>query len=710
MPVKTVSILSAVFASTVLRAASPDIVFEDFERGDYGNWTVEGTAFGKSPAHGTLPGQMAVSGYQGKGLVNSFAGGDASTGKLTSPEFSIERHYLSFLIGGGGFAGETEMRLLVDDKVVRTAVGPNTKPGGSEALAPSSWDVSEFAGRKARIQIIDEATGGWGHINVDQLVLTDTKPEPPGPASRELMADQPYLLFPVKKGAPKQRVTVAAQGKTVREFEIELSDAPEWYAHLDVTPWQGGNVTVHANKVPGGSKVLELVRPSKEIWGAEQLYHEALRPLIHFSPRRGWTNDPNGLVFADGEYHLYFQHNPYGTEWGNMHWGHAVSPDLVHWHELPIALYPPRYDDMAFSGSAVVDKDNTSGWKKGDNSLLVGAFTSTARGECIIYSNDRGRTWTEYEGNPVVKHSGRDPRLLWYAPTNQWVMALYDESDKKQWIAFYTSPDLKTWTYQSRIEGFFECPDLFELPLDGDATKKKWVLTAASSEYMVGSFDGRTFTPETPKLPGHRGNSFYAAQTYSHDPKGRVIQIGWERSASPGMPFNQAMSIPLELSLRTTPEGPRLAWKPAEEMEKRLAVYSTRPKDISLENERQTLGQKNDDADEPQALVFRTEIQCDPTTVVHFEVLGVPVVYDAGKHELTVNKHHVPAPLMDGKLKLALYADRTLYEVFVNDGLIYAPVNAIPKAEAKTIDAWAEGGAAKLENFRNERFQSSWTK
>ena len=157
-------------------------------------------------------------------------------------------------------------------------------------------------------------------------------------------------------------------------------------------------------------------------------------------------------------------------------------------------------------------------------------------------------------------------------------MAVYDESEGKRWIAFYTSPDLKAWTLGSKVEGFFECPDLFELPVNGDVTQDKWVLTAASSEYMVGQFDGTTFRPETPKLPGHRGRGFYAAQTFSREPRGRVVQIGWLQTTTPGMPFNQGMSLPLKLSLRTTPGGPRLAWEPVEELTAlrslRLAKFS----------------------------------------------------------------------------------------------------------------------------------------
>src|SRR5262249_16899023 len=152
----------------------------------------------------------------------------------------------------------------------------------------------------------------------------------------------------------------------------------------------------------------------------------------------------------------------------------------------------------------------------------------------------------------ILEHQGRDPRLLWHEPTRRWVMAVYDESDGKRWIAFYTSADLKSWTFRSRIEGFFECPDLFALPVAGDPGLRKWGLPAASSEYMIGTFDGANFRPESPKLTGHRGRGFYAAQTFSDEPGGRVVQIGWLQTATPGMPFNQGMSLPMVLGLRTT--------------------------------------------------------------------------------------------------------------------------------------------------------------
>ncbi len=361
---------------TPAHAQTSDIVIADFEGADYGAWEVEGTAFGRGPARGTLPNQMAVEGFQGRGLVNSFIGGDGSTGTLTSPAFPINRKSIHFLIGGGGWAERTCMNLVVDGQVARTAHGPNTEPGGTERLEPAGWDVSDLTGKTATLQIVDRATGGWGHINVDHIILSDRKPL--GilrDRSCALTLEHRYLHFPVKTGARKCRMALLIDGATVREFEIELADDPGWWTHLDVCAWRGRNAVLRVDRLAEDSNALERVTQADEIWAASEVYRETLRGRIHFSPRRGWNNDPNGLVYAQGEYHLYFQHNPYGWNWGNMHWGHAVSPDLVHWQELPIAIYPKRFDDWAFSGSAVVDRMNTSGWKQGENDLLVAAFT-----------------------------------------------------------------------------------------------------------------------------------------------------------------------------------------------------------------------------------------------------------------------------------------------------------------------------------------------
>jgi fructan beta-fructosidase len=700
------SLCAAVLLGLPVIAAAADradILIADFEGDTYGDWKTTGEAFGKGPARGTLPGQMAVTGYLGKGLVNSFNGGDKSTGTLTSPAFKVDRKYINFLIGGGKFPGKTCINLLVDDKVVRTATGPNDKPGGSEALDWHAWDVSELEGKSALIQIVDDATGGWGHINIDHIVQSDRK-RTISEVRREFTVTKDYLNLPVKTGAAKRRVRFVVGDKTVREFDIELADdKPDFFAFADVAPFRGKKLVVET-RLPEGSKALEVMTVADDIAGAADLYREKYRPQFHFTSRRGWLNDPNGLVHADGEWHLFYQHNPYGWDWGNMHWGHAVSKDLFRWRELPVALTPPKYDDWCFSGSAVVDRDNTSGWHKGKEPLLVCAFTSTGRGECIAYSNDRGRTWTEHDGNPVVKHQGRDPKLIWHAPTKKWVMAVYDERDgKARDVAFYTSPDLKKWAFASRIEDFFECPDLYALPVDGDATKVKWVLSAADGKYLIGQFDGTKFAKESGKHQVWYGN-FYAAQTYDGAPDGRRVQIGWGNGvAFPGMPFNQQMTVPVELTLRTTDDGVRLFAVPVKEIET-LHDKKHSWKDVTLKP-----------GDNPLADVkgelfdIRAEFRPGDAERVTFTVRGVPVVYDVKKGEVSCQGKAAPLkPRKDGSVALQILVDRGSVEVFGNDGRVALSAGVLVPVDDRSLALSAMGGAATVTVLTVHEVKSAW--
>lgn len=527
----------------------------------------------------------------------------------------------------------------------------------------------------------------------------------PAPAVRELTLDKRFLNLPVKNKAPMQRVKLLVDGKVAREFDIELADRePDFWVFLDLSPFHGKRAILQADTLPADSTALSAINLADQIKGAKALYRETLRPQFHFSSRRGWNNDPNGLVFYRGEYHLFYQHNPYGWNWGNMHWGHAVSPDLVHWQELPIALYPRQFGDWVFSGSAVVDRANTAGFQTGKEAPLVAAYTSTGRGECIAFSNDRGRTWTEFNGNPVVAHTGRDPRLLWHRPTRRWVMAVYDEAEGKRWIAFYTSPNLKQWQFESRIEGFYECPDLFELPVDGKRSGKLWVLTAASSEYRLGTFDGRQFIPQTPMLPGHQGDAFYAAQTYSDIPArdGRRIQIGWGQVASPGMPFNQMMTFPCELTLRSTAAGPRLCFQPVKELKR---LYTTRHarSGVTLAPGMNALAGVSADL-----LDLRAQFEVGATGDVRLVVRGMPVVYDAATKELICAGRRNPLPPVRGKVRLRVLADRTSLEIFGNDGLLYMPMAAKFTPNDHTLALTATGAPVRCDSVEVHKLKSIW--
>jgi sucrose-6-phosphate hydrolase SacC (GH32 family) len=717
-PLPCACAVGLMLAVASLRAAN-DIVLADFEGSNYGEWRTTGEAFGNGPAHGTLPGQMKVDGFQGQGLANSFVGGDKSTGTLTSPSFKIERRYISFLIGGGGYSNETCMNLLVNNKSVRTATGPNVQSGGAERLQVVGWDVAEFLGRDAAIEIVDKRTGGWGHINVDQIVQTDRKPPvEQKDVSLELTATKRYLHFPVKNGAPVKKVEVIVGGNVERFFDIELADdTPDWWAFLDISPWQNQMLRVKVNRLHDDSSALRSLSQDDEIKGAENLYREPLRPQLHFSARRGWNNDPNGLVFYRGEYHLFLQHNPYGWGWGNMHWGHAVSRDLVHWEERGEALYPDRMGPM-FSGSAVVDWENTSGFGKQGEPPIVLIYTAAGNPtvQCLAYSTDQGRTFTKYAGNPVVKQitgGNRDPKVIWHEPTQRWVMTLYvgfDETKEgrkttRHTIHFLTSPNLKDWKVTSQINGLFECPDFFELPVDGESRNKKWVLTAASSEYMVGSFDGERFTPETAKLPGHRGKGFYAAQTFSDIPAsdGRRIQIGWLQAPSPGMSFNQAMTMPLELNLKSTAAGPRLTWQPVREF------LSLRANEKDLGPVTLKSGDANPFSGMREELVeVGAWFELGADSEVTINVRGVPIVFNAAKQELSVNGHRSPAPLHGGKQEIIVFADRTAFEVFASEGLVYVPMPVIPKADARGIGVSVSGAPVKFSVLRANQLRSIW--
>ena len=558
---------------------------------------------------------------------------------------------------------------------------------------------------------------------------------PQKPVTRELVVEKKLLHFPVKNGATKRVVVVSVDGKEVRRFDIELADGDaDWWAPLDVSAWVGQTLSVGANTLPTGSKTLASLRQSDVLLDAEQLYREPLRPQFHFSPRRGWVGDPNGLVFYKGEYHLFFQYNPYAIKWGNMHWGHAISKDLVHWQELPITLYPPSLGDHPYSGSAVVDRENTAGFKNGPEDPIVIIFPSTKRGLCLAYSTDAGRTFTEYSGNPLARNLGGDPRVFWHALTHRWIMItckiLKPSAEvppgKPGWLEktqcgfeFYSSTNLKEWERHSGFENCWECPDLFELAMDGERSRGKWVLMPnhipslsrrgdnSGGRYFVGSFDGREFRAESERLRFNWGNAYAAAQSYNDIPAGdgRRINIGAAfGTRMPGMAFGQMMNFPTELHLQNTEEGPRLFALPVKEI-KSLYASTRKFAGVQLSPDGTVLpGVEGDLFDLSAEFVTGAA-----TEEVGLTLRGVAVTFDAKTQQLVCGERSAPLKPVAGKIKLRVLVDRVSLEIFANDGRVYMPMAVNPKDADRSIAVFAKGIGTQLTELTVNTLKSAWS-
>ena len=475
-----------------------------------------------------------------------------------------------------------------------------------------------------------------------------------------------YLNLPVSQKVDRAVMTLSADGKE-QAFDIRLAPAnPDYWVFCDVSQYKNKNIVI---SYKGDNAGMDKIYQADEVAGHENMYKEENRPLVHYTQRRGWNNDPNGLLYYDGEYHLFYQHNPYEREWGNMHWGHAVSKDLIHWEELPVALYPDEHGTM-FSGSAVIDYNNTAGFNKGNTPAMVAIYTADQpqkQVQCIAYSLDKGRTWTKYKGNPVIdsfdkwqSRDTRDPKVFWYAPGNNWVMIL----NERDGHSIYNSSNLKDWTFQSHVTGFWECPELFELAVDGNPDNKKWVMYGASGTYMIGSFDGKTFTPEAGKYYFTSG-AIYAAQTFTNIPEsdGRRIQIGWSNIDHAGMPFKGTMTLPTSLSLRTTKDGVRLFSEPVKEVEM-LQTKTFDRKDLTVQQASEMLQPYNNAG----ALRIRTTLKLSHATSAGLNLFGQRLLdYDMNFNRVN-GVFYSPEDRTSMEITVDIILDKTMVEVYVDGG------------------------------------------
>lgn len=486
-------------------------------------------------------------------------------------------------------------------------------------------------------------------------------------ATMTLPVNHRYLRIPVRDGAERRWISIYEGHRPVDQFWAEIdAGAPENQYFLDLSEFTGRNLTLY---VDGDVSLLDAFDFSDEL--PADLYRETLRPRFHFTSKRGWINDPNGLFHLDGWYHLFYQHDPFSRRWGNMHWGHARSRDLVHWEELGDAVRPDALGPV-FSGSAVVDRANASGLGNGKAPPVL-LFYTAAGGEtegnpeawwagrqftqCVAFSTDAGRTFQKYAKNPVLPHvveANRDPRVT-VLPGGTFLMVLYLRDDV---YGLFTSGNLLDWREASRISlpGCSECPDLYRLPLDGARDDLRWVLSGAAGHYIVGDLESGVFQPLTEPRRLYLGDAsggLYAAQTFENQPGHRRVQMAWAVHDIPGMPFNQSMGVPCDLTLRTTERGPRLFAEPVPELDL-LRSACSRIHARLLDGEE-----------------FLLDAAC------HDFVLDIGTM-DAA-YDLFVGETRISAA--DGRIaygeesldvamvsRLRILADRTFTEVFFNDG------------------------------------------
>jgi fructan beta-fructosidase len=475
-----------------------------------------------------------------------------------------------------------------------------------------------------------------------------------------------------------------------------------------------------------------------------KLYSEQYRPQFHFSPATNWCNDPNGLVYNNGVYHLFYQHNPFGNVWGHMTWAHATSKDLLHWTHLPIAI-PEENGVMIFSGTCVVDKNNTSGFGAAGKVPMVAVYTghieNVNQSQHIAYSLDEGVTWTKYANNPVLdlhKKDFRDPKIFWHLQKKYWVMALMFPVEHI--VQFYSSKNLKDWNHLSDFgpagdtSGVWECPDLTQVPVEGMPGKKKWLLQTsqnASMQYFVGEFDGTKFINENPADKIYRpdyGPDYYAAITYNQLPaKHLPTAIGWVNNWNyandiPTTPWKSAMALPRNLSVQKINDEWVLIQKPV------AVTSSLRKKVLALQNEWVTDKKILLVKSKQFEMEFSIESAASSVSGVRLAVGDTgyfEMGYDAAKQLFYIdrsksgnttfnenfkklNRFEKSVPLKNKKLQLHIFYDKSIVEIFVNGGEAVFTAQIFTGVNDKGIELFSLGGGSKFSNLGLWEMKGVW--
>ena len=434
----------------------------------------------------------------------------------------------------------------------------------------------------------------------------------------------------------------------------------------------------------------------------QQHYRQSLRPQFHYTPIQGHIGDATGLIYYAGEYHLFNMFDAWSQKrMSHKQWGHAVSTDLIHWTQLPGVL-DRILDNSPGSGSGVVDWNNSSGFRSGPEKTLMIFYTDYKLGTCIAFSHDKGRSWTRYAKNPVISGAddARDPTVFWYSPAAEWRMVRYE----KKGFAFYKSTDLLHWTWLSAIDGFYECPDLIQLPVENHPGESKWVLINATGHYMIGNFDGTKFTPETDRLKVEYGKSLYAGQVWKRTPEAGppAVQVFWMRyPETPRLSWIHQVSFPVELSLRTFPDGIRMCRKPIDEI-KNLRIAQQRFGDTSIPDQGTQLDVKGD------LLDLQVEIAPGSAKSFGINARGHQISYLTATRKLRVDASEAPLVFTGKTLRLRMLIDKPSIEVYADEGQVtVASVILEPPAD-QSVRLTAEGGTARLVSLEVNQLESIW--
>lgn len=517
-----------------------------------------------------------------------------------------------------------------------------------------------------------------------------------------------FLLLPVQDDAPEGKVNIVVnnEGQLAQSMNIRLArERVDSYVPLDLSAYVNQKVSIDIAGMPSSSLCWKELKMSDSF---DMTNKEMFRPVYHHTPAYGWMNDPNGMFYKDGVYHLYFQYNPYGSVWGNMHWGHSTSTDLMHWNFEGCAIVPDAWGAI-FSGSCVVDHNNTAGFGKG---AVVAFYTSAkatpwgdVQSQSMAYSLDNGKTFTKYEGNPILTSSEkdfRDPKVFWYAPGKHWVMMLA----VGQHMEIYSSVNLKEWKKESEFGamqgahgGVWECPDLVEIPVEG-TREKKWVLICnlnpggpfggSAAQYFVGSFDGKKFVNESPTQTKWMdwGKDNYATVTWNNAPDGRCIALGWMSNWQyannvPTRQYRSANTLARDLTLYR--EGQELYLKSTPSVEvkkargKKVSIPSFR---VSEKHEMVNLFEEKQGAYEVEIVIQNAGASKIAFCLLNDKGEKVSMYYDLNRKQFVMDRSEsgtvdfskdfpavtVAPANVDKELTLRLFVDRSSIEAFGEDG------------------------------------------